>query len=734
MVKVVFYKNSLDKKPIYLTYFLFYFFFITFQFAVSFFSKEVSYDRNYYYGNYILLILFSTLVYLNLKSLNDIKYGLIIISIFFIIITFWCIVEFYNARIASTIAQLYPNAVINDLTVSQKRTLLNEAVSKHGYVSFKNVFKNFRPSLSFGNVNYFAGFIIGLMPLLFVSPIILYDKQKPFYKNYLSISMILVSLASIIPLIFTQTRAAQVGWLFGCFFILFFCLFLMTIRTPFIIKTIIGVSIVLLIVILSFITIKNINSIPLIQKFFPRISDTMTNINFQLKDRINGWEGGLGLFKKHPLTGAGLGTVYAASFKYTNKYFLIYSASNSFKHSHSEYVEVLGEGGILGLIFFISLFGFVITALVIQAFSKKYDYKFRVLSIATASGIISMLLLQIFCLSLRMSVTMSAYFFLIGLGIFLISYKNNAFLEGQTKKSKEKALKKGSFMNKQLNRNGLLFITFIIAVLIITGFILFIRLFKCEYNIVKFIDTKNKLLKDGDYKRFDEPQKFLDNAIRIMPENVYAWNEKWQMDFYIFLQNSQDESNVEKYFASTENDLDSINRIIPGYQEIYSKYAHLYVQKIVYYSQRYDYYKNPDDLLKMDEVKKTAFDYLNKALDMNFLDLNNHINRLILLNSYNDRKHYEDYLKDYINAKIYIDFCKSRRIIKENLEINYGENDNLIQKNNKYYFTISNSDIKMIADNIFSYKDFNSFGDLQYALNDMTDKILQRLYLKVNKT
>jgi hypothetical protein len=219
-----------------------------------------------------------------------------------------------------------------------------------------------------------------------------------------------------------------------------------------------------------------------------------------------------------------------------------------------------------------------------------------------------------------------------------------------------------------------------------------------------------------------------------MPENVYAWNEKWQMDFYIFLQNSQDESNVEKYFASTENDLDSINRIIPGYQEIYSKYAHLYVQKIVYYSQRYDYYKNPDDLLKMDEVKKTAFDYLNKALDMNFLDLNNHINRLILLNSYNDRKHYEDYLKDYINAKIYIDFCKSRRIIKENLEINYGENDNLIQKNNKYYFTISNSDIKMIVDNIFSYKDFNSFGDLQYALNDMTDKILQRLYLKVNKT
>ncbi|MCG8572970.1 MAG: hypothetical protein MJB14_22785, partial [Spirochaetes bacterium] len=53
-----------QKKIKYLFYFALYYLYIFIQYLVSFFSKEISYDRNYYLANYTFLIILSLLFFL----------------------------------------------------------------------------------------------------------------------------------------------------------------------------------------------------------------------------------------------------------------------------------------------------------------------------------------------------------------------------------------------------------------------------------------------------------------------------------------------------------------------------------------------------------------------------------------------------------------------------------------------------------------------------------------------
>ena len=110
-------KEGLKKQKKYFIYFASYFLFIFFQFVVSYLSKETSYDREYYLGNYTFLILFAMFFYLYLNNLDEVKIGLLLINIFFIIVLIWSIKDFNDAG----------------------KTL-----------------SGFRPKLSFGNTNYFA--------------------------------------------------------------------------------------------------------------------------------------------------------------------------------------------------------------------------------------------------------------------------------------------------------------------------------------------------------------------------------------------------------------------------------------------------------------------------------------------------------------------------------------------------------------------------------------------------
>ncbi|HPO49805.1 MAG TPA: O-antigen ligase family protein, partial [Spirochaetota bacterium] len=404
-------KDELEKKKKYLLYFVAYFLFILIQYLVTFFSGEISYDREYYLADYIFLITFALFFFIYLRNLEDVKIGILLIGLFLIIVLLWSFIDFFTLR-------------------SQ---LIRQAVQSGKSFSWGTFFAQFRPKLSFGNTDYFSGYLIGVLPLGLISPFIFYDKSKKFFQNKLSLILAIISLSGFLPLFFSQTRAAWLGMFVSIVFIIIPSLILMREKLSkakkFIFITIfvvflVGTSVSLLVF-----------PTPVSKNLFPRLVATFANPTFYVSDRLNGWSGGLGLFSHHPITGAGIGTVYPASFKYMNKYYYIYSDSNSFKHSHCEYVEVLGEGGILGIIFFAALFGFILFMTIKRVYSKKYDFTYRLICLGVFSGILSMLIHQIFSLSLRMSVTKTAYFFLIGLGIFLISYTKKALIDNNGENS-----------------------------------------------------------------------------------------------------------------------------------------------------------------------------------------------------------------------------------------------------------------------------------------------------------
>ncbi|MBN2544451.1 MAG: O-antigen ligase family protein, partial [Spirochaetes bacterium] len=527
----------------YLLFFLLYLSYVFIQYIISFLSKEISYDRDYHLGNYILLIIFGFFFFLYIRNFLQIETGLLIINFFMLIVFIWSLYEL----------------IIKGFN-----------------------FGNFRPELSFGNTDYFAGYIIGLLPLSLIGALIWfinYNETKKPFQLFLAISCLILSLIGIAPLIATQTKSAIFGWYIGYMLIFISCLIL--IQKKFVLRTKLIFSSVYLMIFIIIPIIFLLFPPPFIKLIFRRIFDAFNDFDFFLKDRIeNGWAGALGLFKDHPLFGAGLGSVYPASFKYIGKFFYLYSSSNSFKHSHCEYVEILGEAGIFGIMIFSSLILFVIISLFKITFSDKYHIKFRLLSLGTCCGIISMLIHQIFSLSLRMSVTMTAFFFLMGLSIFIISYKNKALVDSiEEEKSVQNDHGNHKFFipyfEKNITLRNFYIILIIILMLVFYSFILIMPVFNSENNIIKseksyimagniydqaLQDEKNISNYASLFNKYIElSNKYIKNAIIIKPDNPYAWTQKYILDRDVNFKLTKDDDDVKAVLNDIKTDLDNLN-------------------------------------------------------------------------------------------------------------------------------------------------------------------------------
>ena len=199
-------KSDLDKKRKYLLYFALYFLYILIQYIVTFFSGEISYDRDYYLGDYTFLIMFGLFFFLYLKNIDDVKMGIILLNIFLIIVLVWSMVEFF----------------------ALKNELLKNSLSSGQPFSWATFFSQFRPKLSFGNTDYFSGYLIGLLPLGLLSPFIFYDTKKKFLENRIPIIFAVISLLGLLPLFFSQTRSAWLGMFVSLVFIMIPSLIIMS--------------------------------------------------------------------------------------------------------------------------------------------------------------------------------------------------------------------------------------------------------------------------------------------------------------------------------------------------------------------------------------------------------------------------------------------------------------------------------------------------------------------------
>lgn len=103
------------------------------------------------------------------------------------------------------------------------------------------------------------------------------------------------------------------------------------------------------------------------------------------------WEGGLGMFRDRPLLGWGPGSFQIVFPEYRDPYYNVLGVSHNTLHAHCEYLEILGDIGILGLL----LWG-------VFAFSMAKRFRNAgLLTVGAAGGAVSMLAENLVSVSLR---------------------------------------------------------------------------------------------------------------------------------------------------------------------------------------------------------------------------------------------------------------------------------------------------------------------------------------------
>ncbi|HBD93327.1 MAG: hypothetical protein A2015_10575 [Spirochaetes bacterium GWF1_31_7] len=706
-----------------LTIFFGLFFLIFFiQYIVSYFSGEISYDRNYYLANYASLLIFAFFTYLYFKNENDLKKIFILIPVFLIILSSIAGFEFINYytypnRIDNLVMEqqlsknLSPDEYKNlnqyyrlqsgsyrvnrSLSGSQKSTIHSLLKKSHYYtiVNPTKILSQYRPPLTFGNTNYLAAYLIALLPLAFLSGFALYDRKKKFINNYLSIICFFGAIAGTFPLILTQTTSAFFGIYLSIIFIVFPSIILTSTKLNRLTKIILISLTFLILFILPIILL--INAPELFKTLAPRLVTKTKAPLFALYDRLNGWTPAWNLFLKHPITGAGLGTVYAASFQYISKYFYIYSSSNSFKHSHNEFVELLGEGGIVSILLFVSLISFITYKLISIFVSHANTKVLRYSALGTITGIIAVLLQQIFDLSLRMSVTMIAFYTLIGLAVFII---------------KESGKKESKWLMKQYELNMKIFL-FICIILMVGAGLMFKPVFMSENNIMNsFIKYQNR-------------EEYLEKAVQYMKENPYAWTIRFEyhssvvtklINEYINNKESriENEKNIITYFNKAIADLSTLQSIIPDYQDLWSKRVKLISDYNAFLTTKY-IDENDKDLepLIINNYRIMLSD-LGKSINNNYLNYNNHLQRLSLLNRLNIQNEMPSRIKEVIEASLLLQYAKNSRVVKEKVIIQFSNSEtSAIAQNEGYIFTINNESIELLVTEILKAGDNTALID-----------------------
>ena len=269
----------------------------------------------------------------------------------------------------------------------------------------------------FGNKNFFAGYIIFLIPLV-LSLAFAHPQQPPHLlssplggeegkergKIYNKIILFLLFLLYSFALVLTKSQAAYLATFISILFL--------------------------------FILYSRNRKIALLKTFFILFFLFLISYfsNFYFVDQITGnvrflvWKGTLKMIKVHPFLGWGPGTL---SLHYPNyrlpDYFLQKAVAPITDHAHCEYLEILAESGVFGLFLFISFIFFI--------FREGFKYHpphyplplregkrgegERAIIIGLLSGILAILMDNLLSTNLRQSFTPILLFFALGL---VVSY------------------------------------------------------------------------------------------------------------------------------------------------------------------------------------------------------------------------------------------------------------------------------------------------------------------------
>lgn len=181
-----------------------------------------------------------------------------------------------------------------------------------------------------------AGYLVQMMPFLVVCGL-----EMGSISPKLRMVICTAVIVSIPALIFNQTRGA---WLAVAVIAL---IYLITkIRTSR--KTALVFALILVTV------VAGLSQVPDIQ----RRAVTITDVSEQgaNKERLLVWQGAIKIFRDHPVTGVGPGNFQDV---YLDRY-IVPEATERLGHAHNNFLHILAENGLVGMVGFIVMFGFIL--------------------------------------------------------------------------------------------------------------------------------------------------------------------------------------------------------------------------------------------------------------------------------------------------------------------------------------------------------------------------------------
>jgi O-antigen ligase/Tfp pilus assembly protein PilF len=277
----------------------------------------------------------------------------------------------------------------------------------------------------FGNVNYFAEYLIVPLP---IAVSLFFVSRNKFKKILLLIGI----LAMVTSLTVTFTRGSYLG--FGASLIFMSFLLIISRGKNFIKKNrkifIIILAVVIIITFLFIIPTPLNKSGTAIEKIKSRISISQLTQSSSIKRRIATWKFTVLMIKDHPLFGSGLGTYKYNTLKYQAEFFKQGENRSIYPHgfadkAHNEYLQLWAEMGIVGLGIFIWLiisylnFGLKILRKI------KDEYK-QGMIIGLMGAVVAVLVDSIFGFPLHLPATVVLFWLALALTVAVSKNKANA--------------------------------------------------------------------------------------------------------------------------------------------------------------------------------------------------------------------------------------------------------------------------------------------------------------------
>lgn len=248
-----------------------------------------------------------------------------------------------------------------------------------------------RVESTFGNINYFASFLIQVLPLCFA--LFLISKSKTTIEDGASLTSSIVALFSVlfvlIALLITETRSALFAALISLtlFSLLLVKIELISRQMAFRIGLMLLASIIMLILVKANLDSDRFSVLFRKETWWPRLVPWQT-----------AWDS----FLSAPFFGHGLGSSYQLFFEYVAPDSRLFSSNRSYNHVHNEILQVLQEGGVFGLVVYL---GFWIIPMILGVrfvLDSNNTLELRLMLAAIVSGLLAYHIHGLFSVAPRM--------------------------------------------------------------------------------------------------------------------------------------------------------------------------------------------------------------------------------------------------------------------------------------------------------------------------------------------